>query len=104
MEPVDTSTETPFTRLGGQDGVAAAVDELYDRIWADPELGPFFHRTDRVAQLYGEGQDPGAGIPVGEPGDPADFGATAAFLCSVHAGFITGIGLPLDGGTSHGMP
>lgn len=50
MEPVDTSTETPFTRLGGQDGVAAAVEELYDRIWADPELGPFFHRTDQVAQ------------------------------------------------------
>jgi 3-oxoacyl-[acyl-carrier protein] reductase len=67
-------------------------------------LQPGLHRTDRVAQLYGDGQDPGAGIPVGEPGDPDDFGATAAFLCSRHAGFITGIGLPLDGGTSHGMP
>ena len=67
-------------------------------------LQPGLHRSDRVAQLYGEGQDPGAGIPIGEPGDPADFGATAAFLCSAHAGFITGVGLPLDGGTSHGMP
>ena len=50
MEPVDTSTETPFTRLGGEAGVDRAVAALYERVWADPELGPYFHRTDREAQ------------------------------------------------------
>lgn len=31
-------------------------------------------------------------------GDPAEFGAYCAFLCSVHAGYITGQSLLIDGG------
>jgi 3-oxoacyl-[acyl-carrier protein] reductase len=31
-------------------------------------------------------------------GDPAEFGAYCAFLCSVHAGYITGQNLLIDGG------
>ena len=37
-------------RLGGPDAIAIAVTGLYERVWADPELGPYFHRTDRVLQ------------------------------------------------------
>jgi 3-oxoacyl-[acyl-carrier protein] reductase len=35
-------------------------------------------------------------------GDPAEFGAYCAFLCSVHAGYITGQSLLIDGGSYPG--
>jgi 3-oxoacyl-[acyl-carrier protein] reductase len=37
-------------------------------------------------------------IPVGRYGDPAEFGAAAAFLCSAPAAYITGTTLRCDGG------
>ena len=37
-------------------------------------------------------------IPAGRFGNTVEFGAAAAFLCSQHAGFITGQNLLLDGG------
>jgi 3-oxoacyl-[acyl-carrier protein] reductase len=40
--------------------------------------------------------------PAGRFGDPAEFGAACAFLCSAHAGFITGQNLLLDGGAFRG--
>jgi len=39
-----------------------------------------------------------AGIPSRRFGTPAEFGATCAFLCSVHAGYVTGQSLLIDGG------
>ena len=38
------------------------------------------------------------GIPAKRFGNPAEFGNACAFLCSVHAGYITGQNLLLDGG------
>ena len=43
------------------------------------------------------------GIPVGRFGDPDEFGAFCAFLCSRHAGFMTGQNLVLDGGQYRGI-
>lgn len=40
-----------------------------------------------------------AGIPAHRFGDPAEFGAACAFLCSAQAGYITGQNLLIDGGT-----
>ena len=37
-------------------------------------------------------------IPAKRFGDPAEFGAACAFLCSTHAGYITGQSLLIDGG------
>jgi 3-oxoacyl-[acyl-carrier protein] reductase len=37
-------------------------------------------------------------IPAKRIGRPEEFGATCAFLCSAHAGFITGHNLLIDGG------
>lgn len=37
-------------------------------------------------------------IPAGRLGTPAEFGALCAFLCSVHAGYLTGQNIPVDGG------
>ncbi|MCH2068262.1 MAG: SDR family oxidoreductase [Shimia sp.] len=39
-----------------------------------------------------------ATIPAGRYGTPDEFGATCAFLCSHHAGFIVGQNVLLDGG------
>jgi 3-oxoacyl-[acyl-carrier protein] reductase len=35
-------------------------------------------------------------------GDPAELGALCAFLCSIHAGYITGQSLLIDGGSYPG--
>jgi 3-oxoacyl-[acyl-carrier protein] reductase len=43
-----------------------------------------------------------ASIPAKRIGEPAEFGATCAFLCSAHAGFITGQNLLIDGGAFPG--
>ena len=37
-------------------------------------------------------------IPLRRIGDPQDFGAVVAFLCSPAAAYITGVSLPVDGG------
>ena len=39
-----------------------------------------------------------ANVPAKRFGQPEEFGAAAAFMCSAHAGFITGQNLLLDGG------
>lgn len=58
---------------------------------------PGLHRTPRLLELYG-----------GEPGDrrlgePDDFGAVVAFLCSEQARFVTGAHLQVDGGAYAGL-
>ncbi len=40
--------------------------------------------------------------PAGRFGDPAEFGRTCAFLCSGHAGYITGQNVLIDGGAYPG--
>ncbi len=42
-------------------------------------------------------------VPAARFGDPEEFGAYAAFLCSVHAGFVTGQNLMVDGGQYPGL-
>ena len=44
-----------------------------------------------------------ARIPAGRFGDPDEFGRACAFLCSAHAGFITGQSLLIDGGAYPGV-
>jgi len=38
-------------------------------------------------------------IPAGRLGTPEEFGQICAFLCSVHAGYLTGQNIPVDGGS-----
>ena len=49
-------------------------------------------RVDEVAASWTEQ------VPAARLGDPAEFGKACAFLCSAHAGYITGQNLLLDGG------
>lgn len=61
---------------------------------------PGLHATDRVTALYGSVPDAKAlAIPAGVIGDPNDFGAIVAFLCSRQAGFTTGLQYHVDGGS-----
>ncbi|MEO0551384.1 MAG: SDR family oxidoreductase [Pseudomonadota bacterium] len=63
---------------------------------------------DKVAKM--RGQESAAvregfrqSIPAQRFGTPDEFGATCAFLCSQHAGYITGQNILLDGGTYPGL-
>ena len=68
-------------------------------------LLPGIHDTDRAIAL--DGGNPAtriareATIPARRYGTPAEFGAMCAFLCSVHAGFIIGQNILLDGGATN---
>jgi 3-oxoacyl-[acyl-carrier protein] reductase len=43
-----------------------------------------------------------ATVPAKRIGQPDEFGATCAFLCSAHAGYITGQNVLIDGGVFPG--
>lgn len=76
-------------------------------------LLPGIHATDRADALDGgvvkaqgitleEARTRRAAtIPAGRYGTSAEFGAACAFLCSVHAGFIVGQNILLDGGATN---
>jgi 3-oxoacyl-[acyl-carrier protein] reductase len=68
-------------------------------------LQPGMHATFRVAEVYDAGAAARAvgDIPAGRMGDPADFGALVAQLCSEQASYLTGAAIPVDGGLSRGM-
>jgi 3-oxoacyl-[acyl-carrier protein] reductase len=58
-------------------------------------------RTDRDAAELRRLRE--RSIPAGRLGMPAEFGAACAFLCSSHAGYITGQSLLIDGGAFPGI-
>jgi len=59
---------------------------------ADKDISLDRARDERIAR-----------IPAGRLGEPSEFGATCAFLCSAQAGFITGQNLLIDGGAFPGV-
>jgi 3-oxoacyl-[acyl-carrier protein] reductase len=112
------SVKQPINGLGISNLVRAAVAN-----WAKPlanEISSFgitinnvlpgYTRTDRLDYLFSkqataQGVDKeavfqrmAATIPIGRLGEPSEFGAAVAFLCSPAAAFINGINLPVDGG------
>jgi len=64
---------------------------------------PGFHETDRLRNLNTDLDAVAASVPAGVIGQPHDFGAAVAFLCSEHAAYITGVHLPIDGGSYRGL-
>jgi len=74
-------------------------------------LAPDNILTDRIRQIAAStGADPeerikqmAAAAPSGRLGDPSEFGAACAFLCSRQAGYISGQTLGVDGGTLIGV-
>ena len=68
-------------------------------------LLPGLHETERLTGLHGGGSldDLAATVPAHVLGQPDDFGAYAAFLCSDAARFVTGTATPVDGGAYAGL-
>ena len=64
---------------------------------------PGTHWTDRVSKIMPDKETADAASLTGQTGDPDDFGAAVAFLCSEQAKFITGTGLLVDGGQATGL-
>ncbi|MGE0795947.1 MAG: SDR family oxidoreductase [Acidimicrobiia bacterium] len=65
---------------------------------------PGYHATERLTSLYGDDLGGLAGsVPAGVIGDPVDFGAVVAFLCSERARYVTGTALAVDGGSVRGL-
>jgi len=64
-------------------------------------LMPGFTLTDRLQNLINQNADVNKvtdTIPLRRFGRPEEFGATAAFLCSQRASYISGAAIPVDGG------
>jgi 3-oxoacyl-[acyl-carrier protein] reductase len=97
---------------GGVTGLAKTLSrELApDRITVNC-LAPDAILTDRTRDIArSRGLDPeeeigrqGQAAPMKRLGDPEEFGATCAFLCSRQAGYITGQTIGIDGGSLLGV-
>lgn len=90
-------------------GVTAFLKTLSREVAADGvtvnTIQPGSHLTKRITSLHGGAPDVSKmGIPTMTIGDPDDFGAIAAFMCSEHAKFMTGVNLNVDGGATAGLP
>ncbi len=67
-------------------------------------IQPGLHATDRLLGLYEGNSDAiAASVPAQAIGDAGDFGRIAAFMCSEHAKFMTGVSVPVDGGAHAGL-
>ncbi len=110
-QPIGTLALSNSLR-GGVTGLAKTLSRevAADRITVNC-LAPDAILTDRIRQLAaGAGGDieeelkrRAAATPMGRFGKPEEFGAACAFLCSAHAGYITGQTIGVDGGSLVGV-
>jgi 3-oxoacyl-[acyl-carrier protein] reductase len=93
-QPIPTLALSNLARAGLWAWAKTAAADLFaDGITLNTAC-PGAHATDRMTQLGG---DPAT------MGDPADFGAVVAFLCSQQAGYISGAALNVDGAAVLGL-
>ena len=100
-------------RAGLTGFVAGTARQVAGQGVAINNLLPGLHDTARAAALDGAvvaargisldqaRAERAATIPAGRYGTAEEFGATCAFLCSQHAGFIIGQNILLDGGAAN---
>lgn len=115
---VSISVKEPIAGLGVSNTVRGAVASWSKTLAG--EVGPYgitvnnvlpgYTRTERYISLMKNKSEAtgksfeevdkqmAAGIPMRRIGEPDDFGAVVAFLCSPSASYITGVNLPVDGG------
>ncbi len=116
-----TSVKAPLASLGlstaaraGLTGYVAGTSRAVARFGVTiNNLLPGSHDTDRLAALDRAAVDREgvtleearqrriATIPAGRYGTPQEFGAMCAFLCSLHAGYVVGQNIVLDGGSTN---
>jgi 3-oxoacyl-[acyl-carrier protein] reductase len=118
------AVKQPYEALGLSNGARTGLTGFVAGLARQPKLasrnvtinnllpGPFDTerlRSNTAANAKRAGQDFDAAWdarrkanPTQRFGDPAEFGAMCAFLCSVHAGYVTGQNLLMDGGAYPG--
>jgi len=117
-----SSVKSPIASLSLSNGarsgltgfVAGVAREVAGRGVTINNLLPGAFATDRLLSAFAPQaakagvdveqamQERRAAIPAGRFGEAAEFGATCAFLCSVHAAYITGQNVLIDGGAYPG--
>ncbi|MEU6826824.1 SDR family oxidoreductase [Streptomyces atriruber] len=109
-EPIAGLTISNGLRPGLAGFAKSLADELGPRGIRVVGVLPGRIGTDRMRQLDGLSPDPEAtraaneaGIPLRRYGTPQEFGRTAAFLLSPAASYLTGIMVPVDGGSRAGF-
>lgn len=106
------SVKAPIANLGLSNGARSGLTGFVAGVARQPQLAsanvtlnnllPGRFATARILQTNGGEAPEPTGIPAGRFGDPAEFGAACAYLCSVQAGYVTGQNLLLDGGAYPG--
>ncbi|AXG77176.1 SDR family oxidoreductase [Streptomyces paludis] len=109
-EPIGGLTISNGLRPGLAGFAKSLADEVGPRGIRVVGLLPSRIDTDRVRELDALSGDPVAAreanearIPLRRYGTPEEFGATAAFLLSPAASYLTGLMIPVDGGTRRGF-
>ena len=116
------AVKQPVGELGLSNGARAGLTGFVSGIAREParhnvtinNLLPGYFATDRLKSLFaaraeGAGEDPDAFFNAffadttpGRPGDPDEFGAACAFLCSQQAAYFTAQNFLIDGGVYPG--
>lgn len=109
-EPIPGLTISNGLRPGLAGFAKSLADELGPRGIRVVGVLPARIDTDRVRELDALSGDAEASrranearIPLRRYGTPEEFGRTAAFLLSPAASYLTGIMVPVDGGSRHGF-
>jgi 3-oxoacyl-[acyl-carrier protein] reductase len=103
-QPIGNLIASVTARTGATGFLKVLADEVAAEGITVNSVLPGLHATDRLRQLHGGDVDELArDIPVGFVGDPDEFGAVVAFLCSRQARFITGAAIPVEGGAIRGL-
>ncbi|MFZ9398943.1 MAG: SDR family oxidoreductase, partial [Ilumatobacteraceae bacterium] len=95
-EPIDRLILSNTARAGLTGFLKTLAREVAGDGITVNSLQPGLHATDRLSSLYGDLDAIARTVPAGKLGDPDDFGHVAAFVCSEHAKFVTGVAIPLD--------
>lgn len=102
-QPIPTLILSNTARAGATGFLKTlALEVAADGVTVNSVL-PGYHRTDRLVALDHDLDAVAASVPAGTIGDPDDFGAVVAFLCSAQAGYLTGAAVPVDGGSARGL-
>ena len=103
-QPIGTLILSNTARAGATAFLKTLATEVAGDGVTVNSVQPGLHATNRLLQLHGgDPSGAAAGIPAGTIGDPDDFGAIVAFLCSEQAKFVTGVSLQVDGGSYAGL-
>jgi 3-oxoacyl-[acyl-carrier protein] reductase len=93
-QPIGELALSNLARTGLWAWAKTAAHDLFDSGVTLNLACPGPHATDRMLQLGGSDAT---------MGDPGDFGRLVAFLCSAHAGYISGTAVMVDGAASLGL-